>query len=70
MNVFVPVSVVTVYLLYVSVSVPVNSLTASAIRPLWTVTESSESSAHIHCCRAMMDGCVEGREKSCCSWKL
>ncbi len=39
------------------------SLTASAIRPLWTVTESSDSSALVHCWRAMMDGCV-WRDKS------
>ncbi len=39
------------------------SLTASAIRPLWTVTESSDSSALVHCWRAMMDGCA-WRDKS------
>ncbi|KAI9538684.1 hypothetical protein NQZ68_012337 [Dissostichus eleginoides] len=39
-----------------------NSLTASAIRPLWSVTESSES-------RSLLqggDGCEEGREESSC----
>lgn len=49
---------------YVRAGLPVNSLTASAIRPLWTVTESSESSALVHCWRAMMDGCVWRDESS------
>lgn len=38
--------------------VAVNSPTASAISPLWTVTKSSAGFALIHCWRMMMDGCL------------
>lgn len=38
--------------------VAVNSPTASAISPLWTVTESSAGFALIQCWRMLMDGCV------------
>lgn len=37
-----------IWIMYVRAWAPVNSLTVSAIRPLWTVTESSESSAFVH----------------------
>lgn len=38
--------------------VPVNSPTASAISPLWSVTESSAGFALVRCWRMLMDGCV------------
>ena len=49
------VSLVTVYAVYHVYRMCESQWTASAISPLWTVTESSESSAPLHCWRAIMD---------------